>query len=377
MLEWTVVVLLAIVFYTYVGYPAAVKLWAKLAPTRRPILNKKYRPTVSVCMPVHNGESYLHRKLRSLATLKYPKDKLEIVIYDDGSSDETAELLAGFAAQSDNVRVLYSVRRRGKPHALEAMVRAAKGEVLLMTDVRPLLDPKAVRALVKPLADEEVACVSGNLEMVGESGAGAYWRYEKFIREAEAQTGNLAGVTGAVYAIRKQDFPRIPGDTILDDMWVPIHAARARDGVIAFAKSARAYDQAFGDEREFSRKARTLAGNYQLLFRRPSWFVPSGSPVWFSLVSHKLMRLVCPWAMMLLYMVSGALSISAIFLPTGSPLELLAIITFLGINLLASLALVGDDAGRLGRLARSFVIFNGAALVGLWRWAARRQRVTW
>ena len=360
---------LALVVYTYAGYPLLMAFASRRA-RRREARTESWEPMVSVLMSVHDAHARIALKLENLLALDWPADRLEILVYSDGSRDGTDEVIRRWSARDSRIRWIHSAQRRGKPHALNELAKLASGTVLLLTDVRPLLDRGAVRALVAKLADPEVACVSGNLMLAGDAGSGAYWRYEKLIRSSEAQSGGLVGVTGAVYAIRRSDFPLLPEDVILDDMWVPLSVALTTKRRIELADDARAYDDAFEDDREFDRKARTLAGNFQLLQKLPILLDPVRNPLWFRLVSHKLLRLVCPWALGTVLVLSGAATLSG-----SAPLWLFVL--FAGQIGFYALALLGTRGGRLGRLSRSFVVLNAAAVVGFWRFARGTQRVTW
>src|SRR5262245_12707511 len=176
--------LLVLLGFTSPGSPLLVAVWARLAP--RPALDRvDFEPSVSLCLAVTNGAKYLDQKLRSIVELDYPKAKLEILIFSDGSTDRTMEIVRRYRALDPRIRLMHAPHRRGKPVALNRLVAEAHGEVLLMTDVRQRLAPNALRALVAPLADPRIGCVSGNLILSGESAAGAYWRYERFIRGSE------------------------------------------------------------------------------------------------------------------------------------------------------------------------------------------------
>lgn len=360
--------LLALVVYTYLGYPVWVAVWARLFPRQvRP--RADFEPSVSVLLAVMNGAEYLPQKLASLRALDYPPELLEILICSDGSTDATQALAARAAAEDPRIRVFENPRRLGKPSALNRLREAARNEVLLLTDVRQPISPNAVRALVAPLADPSVGCVSGNLVLDGASGAGAYWRYERFIRGSEGRLGRMVGVSGALYAVRRADFPSLPPEVILDDVYVPLSIA-LRDKSVIFVDSAQAFDRALDDEHEFARKVRTLAGNYQLVALMPRLLAPTAPP-WFSLLSHKLLRLVCPWALGLLLVVSLLLALGP------SPAQVFWRAMALGQLGFYLLAALGARAGRLGSLARTFVVLNAAAVVGLWRFARGRQAVTW
>lgn len=364
-------VALATLIYTYAGYPLLVALWARAAP--RKFANRTdYEPSVSVCLAVHDGARELARKLESLLELDYPREKLEILVYSDGSRDATERIAREFSLREPRIRVLSNPVRLGKPAALNRLRAAAKGEVLMMTDVRQPLAPNALSALLEPLADPMVGCVSGYLVLAGENGAGAYWRYERFIRGAESRLGAMVGVSGSLYAVRSSDFGELPNDVLLDDMFVPLRLALQRKHVV-LSEEARAYDEAYDDEREFARKVRTLAGNYQLVRKLPALLVPGKNPVWLQVVSHKLLRLVCPWALFVALVASIWLSFA-----DSSRAELVFWRTLaLGQVLFYGLAALGSRAGRLGALARTFVVLNAAALVGLFRFLRGTQAVTW
>jgi len=360
---------LVLVLYTYAGYPALVALWARLFPTAANV-RSDYEPTVSICVAAYNGSAHILPKLLSLQCLEYPPEKIQILVFSDGSTDETEALVREFAQSDARIVLLSEDTRRGKPAALNRLRAAADGEVLLMCDVRQPLAKGALRALVRSLSDPTVGCASGSLVLIGQGGAGMYGRYEHFIRGSEARAGSMVGVAGSIYAIRRSDMPEVPADVLLDDMFVPLRVVLSTGKRIVLADGAEAYDAVCDDAQEFVRKVRTLAGNYQLLGKMPGLLVPGMNPVWFQLTSHKLARLACPWALVGLFVSSGLLASRAMTTEFWKVLSFSQLVFYL-------LALIGRAAGRLGVLARTFVILNAAAVVGLWRFIRRTQAVTW
>lgn len=364
---------IAVVVYTYVGYPVMVAAWARLSP-RRVRASTAYEPTVSVCMTVYNGEQYVAEKLRSLQALDYPREKLRILVGSDGSTDATESIVADFARSDPRILLVRTGARVGKPTALNLLTGIATGDVLVMCDVRQPLSPDALRGLLPPLADVEVGCVSGNLVLSGDTGAGAYWKYEKLIRGSEARLGALVGVSGSLYAVRRAEMPRLPKDVLLDDMFVPLSIALAGKKAVVFSEQARIFDHACDDDREFHRKVRTLAGNYQLVAMMPWLLLPQKNPLWLQMMSHKLLRLVCPWALVALLFASIALSFQSNLPPVALVLwRTLA----LGQIALYACAAAGARAGRIGALARTFAVLNAAAVAGLVRFVRNSQPVTW
>jgi cellulose synthase/poly-beta-1,6-N-acetylglucosamine synthase-like glycosyltransferase len=365
---------LLVVAYTYAGYPLLVALWARVAPRR--VREQTFVPTVSICLAVHDGERDLARKLSNLQALDYPADRLQFLVFSDGSTDATERILHDLAARDPRIVWLGSPERVGKPTALNRLLPLATGEVLLLCDVRQLLAPSALRELLRLLSDPSVGCVSGSLVLAGAAGAGAYWRYERLIRGAEGRIGGMVGVSGSLYAIRRADMPPLPSDVLLDDMFVPLRVVLSTGKRVTLAEAAEAYDTAFDDDREFGRKIRTIAGNYQLLAKMPELLLPRRNPLWFQLVSHKLLRLVCPWALVVLFVATAALALDPAPSPAGpaawSWRTLLCAECAFG-----ALALLGRHAGRLGTLARTFVVLNAAAVVGFVRFLRGSQAVTW
>ena len=269
-------------------------------------------------MVVRNEEAVIARKLENLLTLDYPQAKLDVVVVSDGSSDRTPAILADYARDSrvrTRLRTLMKPASEGKAAGLNDAIKLATGEVLLFTDARQQIESSALRLLIENFADPDVGAASGEL-MLGDpangetgKGMGLYWRIEKKIRELESASGSVVGATGAIYCARRTllDASLLPEGTILDDVLLPMQIVRKGSRVI-FDSRARAWDSPdLGEGREFSRKVRTLSGNYQLLQLAP-WLLSSQNAIRFEFISHKLSRLAVPFALL-------ALLIASIFLP--------------------------------------------------------------
>jgi cellulose synthase/poly-beta-1,6-N-acetylglucosamine synthase-like glycosyltransferase len=303
---WSCVILLGHVF---VGYPVWMWLLARIRPL--PVRKRAVTPTVTVVICVHDGARYLRAKFANLRALDYPRENIDIVMACDGCHDATAALARHLGGPT--VRVLEFAHRRGKAACLNDAIALATGEVLLLTDVRQKLSPTALRELVANLADPDVGAVSGELHMENVNtgfakGVDAYWRYEKLIRQAESQSGSTIGVTGALYAMRRELFQPLPPGTVLDDVLIPMRIA-AKGKRVVFESRALAWDkpsQRPAEERK--RKIRTLAGNYQLVQLAPWLIDPWTNPLWFRFVSHKILRLLAPWMIMLLALTTAALA---------------------------------------------------------------------
>lgn len=299
---------LAVVLYTYAGYPVIMWALSRIHPRRWTRVS--IEPSVSIIMAVHNGEALLAKKIDHLLHLDYPNVR-EILVISDGSTDNTAQIM--LRVREPRLKPIILQERSGKAVALNAGIAAASGSLLLFVDIRPTMTPGTIAQLVSNFADPSVGCVTGELLLMqdGQDGttaavSGLYWRYEQWIRMCESRWRSPVGVYGGFYAIRRELATAFPAGTILDDMFQPL--AIIRQGLrVVIDEHARVYDiwpkTVHG---EFNRKVRTLAGNFQLFCLAP-WAFAQGRIV-FQLISHKVLRLIVPYMLALLLLSSVALS---------------------------------------------------------------------
>jgi cellulose synthase/poly-beta-1,6-N-acetylglucosamine synthase-like glycosyltransferase len=292
----------AIVFYVYLGYPALLVFWRRVAA--RPVRKQDVEPTVTIVIAAHNERARLETKLRNCLELDYPRRKLQIVVSLDGPTDGSEFLVWQHA--SKGVELIHSKEHIGKAGALNRALRRATSEIVVFADVRQIFERNAIRALVANFADETVGAVSGELLLMDEqeqeakTDVGLYWRYEKALRSMESEIHSIPGATGAIYAIRRELYEDLPTDTILDDVVTPLRIVM-RGKRTVFEPEAKAYDVVACCARaEYGRKVRTLYGNYQLLRQLPQAMLPWRNAIFVQFVSHKVGRLVVPWAMLAL-----------------------------------------------------------------------------
>lgn len=376
--------LLAAIFYTYLGYP--ILLWVLGIYFNRKVRKGPFEPTVSIIISAFNEEKRIRQKIENLLSLDYPSEKMEILVGSDGACDQTDEIVSLF--DSGRVRFLRFRTNRGKPQVLNALVREARGEVLVFNDVRQNLAADAVKELVRNFHDPEVGCVSGELhfsEVPGAAigrGMSRYWDYEKFIRKCESRIGSMIGATGAIYAIRRFLFTEFPSDILVDDMYLPLTIVQ-RGFRTVFDPAARAFDSASTrGVQEFRRKVRTLAGNYQIFYYLPGLFHPFQSSVAWQIFSHKFLRLMVPFFLIALYVTNAALCHEAFFRTA-----------FLLQNIFYALALaeafrdrrqasIGEASLASGKslalsAAFTFCLLNWSALVGFGSFLKGRIKGAW
>lgn len=290
---------LLFVAYTYVGYPLLVWCLSRLRETL-PARSPQAWPGVSVVVPFCNEPARVTEKLATLRAQDYP-GVMQIIFVSDGEEDGTAEAVRACAAR--DVTSLVLPRRAGKPSALNAALPLIRHDLVLFSDARQQLATDALRLLVTRIQHPDVAAVSGELVLLDDQDRariGLYWRYEKWIRQSESRLASVPGVTGALYLIHRRYIRPLPADTLLDDFDMPLPALREGKRVL-FEAGAQVIDRVAEDmAREKTRKVRTLTGNFQSFRRHPWLFSPRANPIWWQFMSHKVARLLVPYALLLL-----------------------------------------------------------------------------
>lgn len=366
------IVSLFVLLYTYIGYPLLVWLLARLFgrdPSR-----SDGTPTVSLLIPAYNEEAHIEAKLRNSLGLDYPKDRLEICVASDGSTDRTHGIVERFRAQG--VKLYAMSGHLGKSGMLSRTVPLVRGEIVVLTDTSSELEPDALRRLVRNFADRRVGCVSGLYRLKGADdlrgeGEGLYWRYETFIKMQESRLHSILGAHGAFYGFRKSLFERLEEASINDDYLLPMRIV-AQGYRAVYEPTAVAWERDVSSMRgEFARRRRIAAGNCQQMVELRHLLSPRYGWVAFAFFSHKVLRTIAP-----LFMV--ALFASSFRLPQPAA----TIWVSLQLIFYAS-AVVGYICQRRGWAVKwlspplYFCLGNLAMLIGLWRYCFSRHRISW
>ena len=379
LLEWIFWLSGASIAYVYAGYPLLLKAWRHLRPSAIRPQAPEDLPPISIVIAARNEAHALGARIENLLALEYPAP-CQIVVVSDGSTDDTAVVLAGYSRQVEAVLVPAG----GKARALNAGVARARHDIVVFADARQVFAPGALQELVAPFRDPSVGVVSGELLfMTGDIGStvaegiGLYWNYEKSIRRDESAIHSTLGATGAIYAIRRSTWTPLPPDTILDDVLTPMRAVLGGYRSV-FNGSARAFDTPSANAKaESRRKVRTLAGNFQLLWLEPRLLLPWRNPVWVQFLSHKVGRLVVPYALVSMLVSSACLAPWSSFYAAA----------FAGQLALYAFAFYGawldehdqesrasaDLSSRLARVALTFLVLNASAVAGLWMFALNKK----
>ena len=290
---------LAIVVYTYVGYGLILYLLVfikRLAIKAKPLadITDDCLPEVTLMVCAYNEEDIISEKMSNTHSLDYPADRLHLVWVTDGSTDNTNSILSAYP----DVKIVFSPERRGKSAALKHGIKEVSTEIVMMTDANTMLNPEAVREIVRLMQDPKVGCVSGEKKVMAKSdsdeaaqGEGLYWKYESTLKRLDSELYSAMGAAGELCVIRRQLMTDIPDDTLLDDFVISMEIVRM-GYKIAYTSKAFAMEYGSADLHEESkRKRRIAAGGLQSSWRLRSLMNPLRHPVVaFQFVSHRVLR---------------------------------------------------------------------------------------
>ena len=290
---------LAIVVYTYVGYGLILYLLVfikRLAIKAKPLadITDDCLPEVTLMVCAYNEEDIISEKMSNTHSLDYPADRLHLVWVTDGSTDNTNSILSAYP----DVKIVFSPERRGKSAALKHGIKEVSTEIVMMTDANTMLNPGAVREIVRLMQTPKVGCVSGEKKVKAKSdsdeaaqGEGLYWKYESTLKRLDSELYSAMGAAGELCVIRRQLMTDIPDDTLLDDFVISMEIVRM-GYKIAYTSKAFAMEYGSADLHEESkRKRRIAAGGLQSSWRLRSLMNPLRHPVVaFQFVSHRVLR---------------------------------------------------------------------------------------
>ena len=290
---------LAIVVYTYVGYGLILYLLVfikRLAIKAKPLadITDDCLPEVTLMVCAYNEEDIISEKMSNTHSLDYPADRLHLVWVTDGSTDNTNSILSTYP----DVKIVFSPERRGKSAALKHGIKEVSTEIVMMTDANTMLNPEAIREIVRLMQDPKVGCVSGEKKVMAKSdsdeaaqGEGLYWKYESTLKRLDSELYSAMGAAGELCVIRRQLMTDIPDDILLDDFVISMEIVRM-GYKIAYTSKAFAMEYGSADLHEESkRKRRIAAGGLQSSWRLRSLMNPLRHPVVaFQFVSHRVLR---------------------------------------------------------------------------------------
>ncbi len=362
-------------FYTYVGYPLLLACVSRLRG--REIHRGEWTPSVTVIITAYNEERDLAAKLENTLVLDYPKDKIEILVASDCSTDRTDAIVRQFASRG--VRLHRQAERLGKTAAQNAAVEQAQGEVVLFSDATTLYKPDVLRAMMPCFADTSVGCVAGRLVYVDPArssvgqGARSYWGYETFLKKHESNIGSLIGVSGCLYAVRRSAYVPLYNEACSDFL---IATKMVEQGLRTVYEPAAVCTEETNKQanKEMRMRVRVITQTFTDLWRHRAVMNPLRSGFYaLQLFSHKVMRYLVPFFLIGVLIASAALAPRSVFYAFTLMVQICFYAAAAGSWLL-------ERAGvrsRLLALPQYFVLANLASLIALYKFLRGERYARW
>jgi cellulose synthase/poly-beta-1,6-N-acetylglucosamine synthase-like glycosyltransferase len=374
-----------LVVHTYLLYPIVLFLAYSLVQIRRdwhylrsrrdtrsPIQDPTQLPSVTLIIAAHNEEVRLPDKLENLRRLDYPRDRLEVIVVSDGSTDATNKILR--EASDAGLRCFFLPTRQGKWSALNHAVGQAHDDILIFSDAATLFAPNAVGKLARHFADPRVGVVCGSLQFEASAESrqteGVYWRYESMLRLMEARIGATLTASGAIYALRRRCYLQLSPDTVLDDLVIPMNARKLGYHVLYDPEAVGKDFAASSVAGEFTRRVRVATGSFRALGQIVRTQLDPVTA--FAFFSHKFLRWVLPFLLIAMLASSG--------LMWSRPIYRVAFLGQVAFYLWATLGFLFRQrmqGVRYGLLAYYLLAIHLAFLVGFVRFLSGNKETAW
>ena len=360
------------IFFAYFGYPFS--LWI-LGLFKRKVVNKApFLPKVTVLITAYNEEKRIKEKLDNTFALEYPREKLQILVASDGSTDRTNAIVKDY--EKNGIELLAIEDRRGKENAQKEAIKRAKGDVLVFTDVATQLTPEALKEIVSNFADPSVGCVSSEDHVKGKdgkpSGEGLYVRYEMWLRRLESNVNSLVGLSGSFFAARK-DVCRDFSDEMQSDFRTVLNSMKFGLRGVSDPKAVGYYLDVSDEKREFDRKVRTVLRGLTVFFRNLKFLNAFRYGVFsYQYFCHKFLR----WSVPLML----AITFFSNLFVVGKALPFLVL--FIGQFGFYALAVWGwkkrsTSAKVMIKIPTYFLTVNASILVAWWRYLKGQRLLMW
>ena len=369
---WVCVLLIA---YTYAGYPLLVFIVGRLFP--KPVNKAPFEPYLTVLITAYNEQNDIKRKIENTLNLDYPREKFEVLVASDGSTDSTDQIVKEFEVRG--VRLFRQEGRVGKTETQNNAVNRARGEIIVFSDATTIYQTDALRQLVRNFADGSVGCAAGKLNYVDEAGSGVgsgaknYWSYESQLKRLESQACSLIGVSGCMYAVRKSAYRLMYPEACSDFL---ICTLLYRQGLRSvYEEKAVCFEET--NQRpgtEFNMRVRVISQTLTDLWRNRDMMNPVKSGFYaVQLVSHKVLRYSVPVFLL------GALA-SSLILSTYSVFFAILSILQLGFYIAGIIGWRLEKKGvkfRLAAIPFYFILGNIAVVVGFLKFLRGKRYARW
>ena len=289
---------LFIILSVYILYPILIFLLSKII--NKKVNKKEYYPTISLIIATYNEEKIIEQKILNSLELNYPKDKMEILVFSDGSTDQTDDIVKKY--ETRGVKLFRYEGRKGKTYCQNETVKKSSGEVVVFSDANSIYDKNALKELVFNFYDNQVGVVCGELNYRKNniSQEGVYWKIEKILKKSESTVGSCLGANGSIYAVKKDLYEYLPAEAISD--FIEPFLIYKKGYRVIYEDKAICHEDVSDNQKEFTRKRRIILRSWQSLglikdFWNPFKYGFYSCQLWW----HKILRWLVPVFMVILF----------------------------------------------------------------------------
>ncbi len=366
---------LAALIYSYAGYPLLVYFVGILRPLE--VKKSFFEPNVTVLITAYNEEKDIAEKIGNTLKINYPKEKLEILVASDGSTDKTDEIVKTFSNQG--VKLFRQEGRKGKTYTQNKAVEVATGEIILFSDATTDYQPDVLCEIMPNFADEKIGCAAGKLIYVDKSqssvgsGAKSYWNYETFLKTSESRACSLIGASGCLYAVRKNAYREMYAEACSDFLICTIIYRQGLRSV--FEPQAVCTEETNRQTgKEFQMRVRIISQTFTDLWRNLDMLNPVKSGFYaIELLSHKLLRYAVPLFLIFMLLASAFSAFDSVIFQIITALQICFYLT-------ALFGQIFEKNGKRGGIAAIplyFVLANLASIVGFYKFLRGERYVRW
>ena len=359
---------------SYIFYPIIIGVFGKMFPIK--VKKEDICPNVSIIISAYNEEKNIEKKLENTLALEYPKNKIEILVGSDGSTDETGSIVRKYADQG--VQLVDIKVNRGKTAVQNDLVSRSKGEILIFTDAASFQQPDALKKLVRNFADDSIGCVAGRMRFISTDSnlttqsQGLYWRYEVKLRELESDLGSLIGVDGPLYAVRQDCYVSL-ANNIISDLMTPLLVLVQGKKVVLESEALVDEDVTHKTSEEFVTRRRITLRGLVGLSACAELLNPLKHPLLaFQIFFHKVLR----WFVGPLV----TLNVLACWVLSGRLLFKSILMIYLFFFLAAIVGWIAESLGMKAKLLAVpyyFSLVNLAATMGILDFFRKKQAISW
>ncbi len=375
-IAWVACVLLIV--YPYTIYPMVLKALSVVFG-RSGAKEKDQTPSVTLIISAYNEEKVIAEKLENSLSLDYPKEKLEIIVVSDKSSDRTDEIVSSYAKRG--VKLLKQKVRLGKTAGLNAVQEKAGGEILIFTDADSKLHKDTVKYIASGFSDTTIGLITGSTQYTSSEdldvsiteSSSIYTTIEKRIKKYESLLGSCVGADGAIFGLRKKLYQQL-SDEDINDLVIPFNVIKQNYRVVFDERVICAEHSSKNTLNEFKRQIRITNRSLLAIFKYRELLTPYKNKFYgLKIISHKLIRYLSPWILCLW------VSVSLLFMKSSLLIKV-ALSVGVGICCVSAVMQILKNGGRVGSLNKygiHFLLMNVAYMIGWIKYLTGKRDISW